>query len=125
MTAPAAKPSTLRSLAREPLVHFPLIGCVLAALDRLGGGVETDPNVMVIDEGVRRALSDAYEHEHGAPPDEVALDALVEQWIDDEVLYREGLDREGVRVRQRVAALMRALVEAERPAPVPTAARCA
>jgi peptidyl-prolyl cis-trans isomerase C len=121
---PAPKRSALERLVREPLVHFLVVGCALVALERASGSEASDPRVIVVDDGVRRELADAYAHEHGGPPDPDQLASLVDLWIDDEVLYREGLahglDRSDARVHQRVASLMRGVVEAEHPAREPS-----
>lgn len=116
----------LRAALREPLIHFLVAGALLAALDRLAAPDEAVRAVVVVDEGVRRSLRDAFLHEHGAPPTDAELAPLVDRWIDDEVLYREGvlreLDRDDVRVRERVASRMSALLEAAHAVPAPTEA---
>ncbi len=118
--------SRLRQLAHEPLVHFVLIGVLLAVLERVAGGgaSSADARALVVDDATRRGLAEDFEHEHGRAPSEAELAPLVESWVDQEVLYREGLlrglDRDDVRVRQRVVSLMAARVEAEHPIEDPT-----
>jgi len=118
--------SRLRQLAHEPLVHFVLIGVLLAVLEWVAGGGATsaDARTLVVDDATRRGLAEDFEHEHGRAPSEAELAPIVESWVDQEVLYREGLlrglDRDDVRVRQRVVSLMAARVEAEHPIDDPT-----
>lgn len=117
------------ALAREPLVHFTLVGVLLFALDAALGG-EGDEEVdqgaassasgaseIVIDEGVRRELRDAFEHRHDRAPTEEELEGLVLRWTEREILYREGiergLDRDDPRVRATVADAMRFVLEAQ------------
>lgn len=115
---------SLRDAAREPLVHFLVVGAVLAALEHFTAPTREEARVVVVDASVRADLVDAFEHEHGTAPTDAEQAALIDQWIDEEVLYREGLarglDREDARVRQRVASMMSALVEAQHPVAEPT-----
>lgn len=118
--------SRLPAIAREPLVHFLVVGVLLAGIERVAGTSTTDAEarVLVVDEATRRGLAEDFVHEHGRAPSERELAPLVEGWVDQEILYREGLlrglDRGDVRVRQRVASLMAARVEAEHPLADPT-----
>lgn len=121
----------LRRLLREPLVHFLGLGALLFALDA-ARAPEPAPDVtpatperrIVIDEGVRRAAADTYRHEHGEDPPEDELAARIDRWVDEEILYREGLARgltEGdERIRMRVVQLMADVLDAEQPVPAPT-----
>ncbi|AKF08943.1 peptidyl-prolyl cis-trans isomerase [Sandaracinus amylolyticus] len=115
------------SWLREPLLHFVVLGMALLALDRaLAGGAaeDTRERSIVVDEGVRAELADAWEHAHGAPPSQAELEALVARWIDDEILYREalerGLDRDDPQVRSRLASSMGYVLDAQALASEPT-----
>lgn len=127
--------AVLRALVREPLVHFAILGAALFAIDgvtsrdeeadrgepRQPFAVPTDP--IVVDEAVRSTLSEQWAKTHPAPPTDDELDALVERWIDDEVLYREGLARglaDGdALVRERVAAQMAYVLQSRLVIPTP------
>lgn len=115
---------SLSALAREPLVHFLVVGAALAAIDHFVHQPTEDERVIVVDERVRRELADAFLHETGAEPTPADLAPRVERWVDDEVLYREGivrgLDRDDPRVRERVASRMAALLDAEHAVADPT-----
>ncbi|MCB9632926.1 MAG: peptidyl-prolyl cis-trans isomerase [Sandaracinus sp.] len=101
----------MRALLREPFVHFLVLGAAFFGLHRLLAGPETaDTDVIVVDDGVRSELRDAFEHTNARAPTDEELGAAVERWIDEEVLYREGLarglDRDDDAVRGRVALSM-------------------
>jgi hypothetical protein len=114
--------STLRALVREPVVHFAVVGVVLFVLDgAVSRGEAGDRDTVrepysvphepiVVDEAVRAALVEHWGRTHPAPPTEAELERLVQRWIDEEVLYREGLARGFARsdpqVRERVASQM-------------------
>ena len=72
----------------EPLVGFVAIALVLLGIDawlRPSSEVEVGP-------GLADAVDRAFEAQHGRPPTEAEHDAAVQGWIDDELLYREGLE---------------------------------
>src|SRR5262245_15521509 len=115
----------MRALAREPLVHFLALGGLLFALDHVARSrADATGRVIVVDESVRAELADQWAHAHGAPPSADELDALTERWIDDEVLYREGLERgldlHDPRIRMRVAAAMQFVLEEQVAIPEPS-----
>lgn len=116
---------------REPLIGFFAVGALLFALEgaappEVSRDGPSEARVLVIDEGVRRALRDGYLHQYGAEPTAEQERAELEAWVDAEILYREGLARrldEGdERVRARVITLMADLLAAEHPAIEPTEA---
>ncbi|HLU67128.1 MAG TPA: peptidylprolyl isomerase [Kofleriaceae bacterium] len=135
----------LRAIAREPLVHFVLIGAALLLVDRWRGGGDEEappaggapapaaaaqagepgagPRQIVIDQDVRGPLAEALERVHGRPPTEAELDEAIARWIDEEVLYREGLarglDRDDPSVRRRVADKMALVLEQQIVLPEP------
>lgn len=124
----------LRALVREPVIHFVLIGALLFALDAVVSPAETGDDArhpfavpqgpIVVDEAVRSLLVEQWQRTHPAPPTEAELRPLVEAWIDDEVLYREGLARglaeDDPRVRERVASQMAYVLESRITIPTPS-----
>lgn len=96
---------SLRTLAREPLVHFLALGALLFAADAWlrPRRAEEAP--------ASRAPVTAIV----VPPEVKAEDR--ERWIEEEVLYREGLargfDRDDPRVKQRIAGKMARVLESE------------
>jgi hypothetical protein len=108
--------SKLAAFCREPLVHFLVIGAGLFlfwhfAGDRLG----RQPERIVITPGHVERLAQQWTRTHLRPPTAEELAGLVEQEIDEEVLYREavamGLDRNDLVIRKRLAVKMEFLTD--------------
>ncbi|MDZ4104339.1 MAG: peptidylprolyl isomerase [Hydrogenophaga sp.] len=98
--------SALGRWLREPLVHFIVLGALLFSVDHWLVSGQDDPNTIVmgaeVDEEARRVFKAA----RGVEPDAVQLAALRKVWLDNEVLYREGLalqvDKGDTGIRDRV-----------------------
>jgi peptidyl-prolyl cis-trans isomerase C len=121
----------LRAVLREPLVHFLLIGAGLMAAWRwTGHDREPTPAAtgrqIVVDDEVRGQLEEVLVRSKGRPASADELAEATARWIDDEVLYREGLarglDRDDPAVRQRVAGKMALLLEQRMVLPAPSEA---
>lgn len=121
--------SAWRRLAREPLLHFLLVGGAIFAVDRVlhhdrTPRADASERRLVVTPAVREELARGWSGEHGRSPTTPELDGLVARWIDDEILYREGrrrgLERDDPRVRARVASKMAFVLEAEVIVPEPT-----
>jgi hypothetical protein len=107
-----------RSLLREPLVHFVLIGLLLFGvygyMHRSRGGVEPSNQIILTLDDLRQM--DVYFfsqwHRHPSPEE---FRAMVEDRIREEVLYREalamGLDKDDTIVKRRMAQKMQFLAE--------------
>lgn len=80
-----------RRWLREPLLHFLVIGALLFAADAWVAGRQDDPRVIVIDAAVDRQAIDVFTTARGRAPNDDELYALRRVWLDNEVLYREGL----------------------------------
>ncbi|HZR81106.1 MAG TPA: peptidylprolyl isomerase [Candidatus Binatia bacterium] len=120
---PAAPPSRLRRVLREPLLHFALLGGLVFAAQAWLGPVASSRRI-VVDESMRRALRQEHVRRTGSAPTADDERALVERYVDDEVLVREalrlGLDRGDVIVRRRLVQKMEFLAEEAEPIPEPT-----
>ncbi|KUO57421.1 MAG: hypothetical protein APF78_06385 [Sphingomonadales bacterium BRH_c3] len=96
---------------REPLVHFLLAGILIFGLFSLRGE-EVDPASRTIDVDREQLaqLSLVFERTMGRAPTDAELDQQIENYIRDEVLYREalrlGLDQGDAVVRRRMAQKM-------------------
>jgi peptidyl-prolyl cis-trans isomerase C len=103
-----------RRLLREPLLHFALLGALLIALQTRYAA--SSGRRIVVDASTLRGLRQDFLRRTGAPPDAAEEAALVEQYLDNEVLVREalalGLDRGDVIVRRRLVQKMEFLAEA-------------
>jgi hypothetical protein len=108
----------MRRLLREPLLHFLLLGAALFAayayLGRSVAGVETSRQIQLgVDDLSQLELGFESQWRRPPTPDEFRL--LVENRVQEEVLYREalamGLDRDDTIVRRRMAQKMQFLAE--------------
>jgi hypothetical protein len=113
------KPSTegikVPGWAREPLLHFMVLGALLFALDHLLMGRVDDPRVITIGTEVVNEARALFKRERGRDPSAEELAALNRVWLDNEVLYREGLalqvDRGDAAIRDRVIFKALSIVE--------------
>jgi hypothetical protein len=109
------------SWLREPLLHFMLVGAALFAADRLLVARAGDPRVIVIDADVDKEATDVFRAARGREPDAAERAALRRAWLDNEVLYREGLalgvDRGDSAIRERVIFKALSVVDANVKAP--------
>ena len=75
-------------LAREPLLHFLLLGAALFALHRAVAGPGEDPGrEIVVGRGRIEALAETFARTWQRPPTAAELDGLVADWVRDEVFY--------------------------------------
>ncbi len=103
-------------LLREPLLQFLVLGAVLFGLFSIVGKKEADAPAKILISTARVAnLADTFTRTWRRPPTEQELQDLVENYIRDEVFYREGkaagLDRDDVVIRRRVRQKMEFIAE--------------
>ena len=96
---------------REPMVHFLAAGAALFVLFAWQGEPADPASRTIAVAGEDRArLALQYERTMKRPPTDAELDMLTEQFVREEVLYREalrlGLDRDDAVVRKRMANKM-------------------
>ena len=91
---------------REPLVHFIVLGALLFGVDHVIVGRSDDPRTIVIGADVDNEARQVFQASRGREPNAAELEALRKVWLDNEVLYREGLamqvDRGDTAIRERV-----------------------
>ena len=106
------KPAGTMKLLREPLVWFFAVGIVLFATDDY---FSRQPGRVVVDEGVRSRLDKLWQVQTGNSATLKELESLVQNWIREEVFYREalrmGLDRDDSIVRRRLVQKLGFLIE--------------
>ena len=111
----------MRDWLREPLLHFVLLGALLFGIDHVIAGREDDPHSIVMDESVDAEARRLFAASRGREPNAQELQALRERWLDNEVLYREGLalrvDQGDNAIRERVIFKALGVVDAGLPAP--------
>jgi hypothetical protein len=119
----------LRRFLREPLVHFLLAGAILFGLSGLtqSGRSATAPSQEIrlsLDEIAQLTL--LYESQWRRPPTPQDLQRMVENKVQQEILYREalamGLDKDDEIVKRRMAQKMQFLAEDVAAAREPTTA---
>ena len=104
----------LKELLRSPLLHFFLLGALLLLVyTRFGPASANAPIVLSAD--FVEGLGDEWAQRNGRPSGSAPLDALTQQHVNDEVLYREAkalnLDEGDLIVRRRLIQKMRFLIE--------------
>ncbi|MEI9930196.1 MAG: peptidylprolyl isomerase [Rhizomicrobium sp.] len=94
------------------MLHFLLLGAVIFAIGEYNRPGD-DQHRIVIDHGRIAKLSDTYAHQFGGRPSPQVLRTLVDNDINEEILYREGiamgLDRNDEVIRRRIVQKMQFL----------------
>lgn len=102
--------------SREPLLHFLVAGAALFAVDHHLVGRADDPHTIVIGADVDSEATSIFKASRGRLPNDEELAALRRVWLDNEVLYREGLalrvDRGDTAIRERVIFKALSVVDA-------------
>jgi hypothetical protein len=121
----AQRGSALKRLLREPLVHFLVAGAAIFAVLswRTPADDPASRQIHLTREDQAR-LSVNFAEIMGRPPTQAELDALINRWVREEILYREalrlGLDDGDAVIRKRLAQKMDVLAasaaDAETPA---------
>jgi hypothetical protein len=105
----------MRRLIREPLLHFLLAGALLFALYGTVAGDDDRPDRIVISEARVSNLAESFARVWMRPPTAEELSGLVDEYLREEVLYREavalGLDQNDLIVRRRMRQKMEFLNE--------------
>jgi len=106
----------IRSLLREPLLHFLLVGAALFLLYEAASGGRTDaPRQIVISAARIEALAENFATVWMRPPTAVELRGLVDDYVAEEIYYREavamGLDQDDTVIRRRLRQKMEFISE--------------
>jgi peptidyl-prolyl cis-trans isomerase C len=109
---------TLKRWLREPLLHFLLLGAALfgiySYMNRGRMGIEPSKQIAVTLDDLR-VMDGYFESQWRRPPTPAEFQAMVEDKIREEVLYREGLamglDKDDTIVKRRMAQKMQFLAE--------------
>jgi hypothetical protein len=111
--------NSLRQWRREPLMHFLVLGGALFAFYRWqnppGSTTGPAPQEIVVTRGRIANLAESFARVWQRPPTQAELGGLVEDYIREEVLYREalalGLDRDDTILRRRLRQKMEFISE--------------
>jgi len=91
---------------REPLLHFVVLGGLLFVADHFLNERSDDPRTIVVGAEVDAEARQVFKASRGQDPNPKELAALRQVWLDNEVLYREGLalqvDKGDTAIRERV-----------------------
>ncbi len=102
---------------REPLLHFVLMGAVLFAVDHFLLTRADDPRLIVVGSEVDAEAKKIFAASRNREPNAAELKALRNVWLDNEILYREGLslgvDKGDVAIRERVIFKALSVVDAD------------
>jgi len=96
---------------REPLFHFMILGAGLFVIYfAVNGPVSNPADRIVVDETQALRLADQFQRTWMRPPTRQELQALAEDYVKEEILYREaralGLDEDDLVIRHRLRQKM-------------------
>jgi hypothetical protein len=117
----------LRQVLRDPLFHFLVLGAGLFFVyTAVNGSVDSAPKRIVVDQTKALRLAEQFQRTWMRPPTRRELEGLVDDYVKEEVLYREalalGLDRDDLVVRRRLRQKMEFINEGVVELRKPTAA---
>src|SRR3954469_19920731 len=105
----------MRTLLGEPMLHFLLIGAALFGAYRWVSPHDSGGRRIVITQGVVDDLVTQHVAAKGREPSPAELNHLIESYVRDEILYREGvklgLERDDIVVKRRVRQKIEMIAE--------------
>jgi hypothetical protein len=114
----------IRTLLGEPMLHFLLIGIALFAIYQWKAPVDSGGRRIVITQGVVDDLVAQHVAARGREPSSTELSRLIESYVRDEILYREGvklgLERDDIVVKRRVRQKIEMIAEEDASTRAPT-----
>ena len=123
---PGALRRGLRRVVREPLVHFFLLGGLVFGLDAVLNPPDRTERVITVTRAMRDTMRTNFDEDRERPATDAELNAMVENWVASEILYREGkrlgVDRGDDAIRDRVAFKLQLMIFSQLTPPSPTEA---
>jgi parvulin-like peptidyl-prolyl cis-trans isomerase-like protein len=114
----------IRRFLAEPMLHFLLIGIALFTAYRWMAPGDSAWRRIVITQGVVDHLVTQHVAARGREPSSIELNHLIESYVRDEILYREGvklgLDRDDIVVKRRVRQKIEMIAEEDASTGAPT-----
>lgn len=99
--------SIARKVAREPLLHFLIAGALVLAASAIVGRLNKRAERIVVSAADLQQLRETWASQWGRPADAAQMRGLVDDFVREEVLYREaiasGFDQHDTIVRRRLA----------------------
>jgi PPIC-type PPIASE domain len=127
----------MKSLLREPLLHFLVLGGALFAVDAVRSkpaprtlpiaAPARTPGPIVVDAEVTQRMTAVAQRRLGRAPTPQEVDAEIQRYIDEEILFREalarGLERDDPMIHERIASRMSYVLAEAAVIPEPTDAQ--
>ena len=114
----------MRTLVGEPMLHFLLIGIALFAAYQWMSPVDSDGRRIVITQGVVDDLVTQHVAARGREPSPAEISHLIDSFVREEILYREGvklgLERDDIVVKRRVRQKIELVEEEDASTRTPT-----
>jgi hypothetical protein len=114
----------MRKLLGEPMLHFLLIGIALFGAYRWMAPGDSGGRRIVITQGVVDDLVTQHVAARGREPSTTELNHLIDSYVRDEILYREGvrlgLERDDIVVKRRVRQKIEMIAEEDTSTRAPT-----
>lgn len=102
-------------IVRDPLVHFLVGGLLVFLFFAVRDAASPASTDIVISPQLQTELVDQWQKAQGNTPDAGERKKIIEQWVREEILYREalhlGFDRDDVVIRRRLANKMEFFLE--------------
>lgn len=106
MKSTSVNSTRLQTALREPLLHFLILGAAVFGIDHWLNAGSSSSRDIVVTALVQQEAKSIFESGMKRPPKPEELKVLLDRWIDNEILYREGLqlglDRGDSGIRDRV-----------------------
>ena len=103
---PFPTPRWLAHLLHEPLFHFIVLGALVFGADALVTAVRGEERAITVPASVRKEAHDTFLATAHREPTDAELRQFLGRWVDNEILYREGLalglDKGDPAMRERV-----------------------
>ncbi len=111
-----------RRWLREPLLHFFVLGALMFGVyAMLNPDSANAPDEIVVSRGQVQNLQLQFERVWQRPATAAELQGLIDNWVKEEIFYREGvtlgLDRDDAVVRRRVGQKLEFIIESAAPPP--------
>jgi len=119
---PLKRRLSVRALLREPLVHFLLIGLALFLLYGQVSPGDSDSRRIVVGQSQVDDMVRQYQSTWSRPPTRAEIGGLIDNYVHDEIIYREGLsiglDKDDAVIKRRIRQKYELIAEeGERSAP--------
>lgn len=107
-------------MLREPLLHFVVLALLVFAAHHALAASRPEAGTILVEAQTQRELNALFTQRQARPPSADEADQLVEAWVEDEALLREGLELDlpshDPVIRDQIIAHMRAQLQASVPA---------